>query len=220
MKKILITGADSYIGTSFENWVGQYPGEYAVETIDMIDGSWRERDFFGFDVVFHVAGIAHIKETKGNENLYYDVNRDLAVETARLAKDAGAAQFIFLSTMSVYGLGSGSITSDTNPNPKNHYGKLKLEAEKLIQALDDETFKTAIIRPPMVYGKDCKGNYAALSRMAKKMPMFPRIDNKRSMIYIDNLCEFVRLLIEKSNGGLFLPQNNEYVCTSLKRVYC
>lgn len=64
MKKILITGANSYIGTSFEKWLSQWLDDYKVDTFDMIDGTWKEKDFSQYDTVFHVAGIVHIKEKK------------------------------------------------------------------------------------------------------------------------------------------------------------
>lgn len=158
MKKILITGANSYIGTSFEKYVSQWPEKYEIDTVDMIDGSWREKSFAGYDAVFHVAGIAHRKETKENEHLYYEVNRDLAIETARKAKQDGVPQFIFLSSMSVYGKNTGIITQETPIVPKSDYGKSKAEAEKGIEVLQDANFNVAILRPPMIYGKGCKGN--------------------------------------------------------------
>jgi nucleoside-diphosphate-sugar epimerase len=214
MKKILITGANSYIGTSLEKWLNQYPDKYSVDTIDMIDGSWKEKDFARYDVVFHVAGIAHIKESKKNGYLYYMVNRDLAYETAQKAKSEGVKQFIFLSTMSVYGIDNGVIDKNTPERPKSAYGKSKLEAEELIEVLSDDSFTVAILRPPMVYGKGCKGNYPRLVKLALMTPVFPEVDNKRSMIYIDNLSEFVKQLIDNCSGGLFFPQNAEYVNTS------
>ena len=214
MKKILITGANSYIGTSFENYLKQWKDEYVVETFDMIDGTWREKDFSGFDVVFHVAGIAHVKETKKNASLYYKVNRDLAFEVAKKAKIDGVKQFIFLSSMSVYGIDTGNISKDTLPNPKSNYGKSKLQAEELIVPLEDSNFKIAVLRPPMVYGPGCKGNYAKLEKFALKFPIFPDIKNRRSMIYIDNLCKFVKQIIDDESRGLSLPQDEKYVCTS------
>lgn len=213
-KKILITGANSYIGMSFEKWLSQWPDEYSVETVDMIDGSWREKSFSGYDVVFHVAGIAHIKETKKNESLYYLINRDLAYEVAKKAKIDGVHQFIFLSSMSVYGIDTGVIDKNTPVKPKSAYGKSKFQAEGLINKLADDSFTVAILRPPMVYGKGCKGNYPRLAKLALKTPIFPLVDNKRSMIYIDNLSEFVKQLIDDNSIGLFFPQNAEYVNTS------
>ena len=196
MKNILITGANSYVGTSFEKWLSQWPDKYHVDTIDMIDGTWREKSFAGYDAVFHVAGIAHRKETKQNAHLYYEVNRDLAIETAKKAKAEGVSQFIFMSSMSVYGMETGVITRDTVPNPKNHYGKSKFEAEQGITALEDESFRVAVLRPPMIYGKGCKGNYQKLAKLARITPVFPDIENKRSMyISIIYLRLFSSLLI-------------------------
>ncbi|HFU4350756.1 TPA: NAD-dependent epimerase/dehydratase family protein [Streptococcus suis] len=214
MKRVLITGKNSYIGTSLENWLMREPDKYKVDTVDMKDRSWKEKDFSSYDVVFHVAGIAHIKETSDNQNLYYKVNRDLAYETAQKAKQDGVEQFIFLSSMSVYGIEQGVIDKNTPLTPNSAYGKSKIEAEKLINKLQDDSFTVATLRPPMVYGKGCRGNYPRLVGLALKTPIFPKVDNKRSMIYIDNLSEFVKRLIDNRSGGLFFPQNADYVNTS------
>jgi UDP-glucose 4-epimerase len=214
MKKILITGANSYIGTSFEKYIKEnYPDEYVVDTVDMIDGTWREKDFSEYDSVFHVAGIAHQKETKQNAALYYQVNRDLAIETAQKAKSDGVKQFIFLSSMSVYGMDTGVITKDTAPNPKSNYGRSKLQAEEGINALACDDFKVCVVRPPMVYGEGCKGNYQTLVSIAKKFPVFADYKNQRSMIYIGNLSRFVKEMIDNECDSIHLPQDSEYVCT-------
>ncbi len=214
MKKILITGANSYIGISLEQWLIKWPENYYIEIVDMIGSGWKEKDFSTFDVVFHVAGIVHIKETKENRNLYNQVNRDLAYETAVKAKNEGVGQFIFLSTMSVYGIETGRISAGTMPNPLNSYGSSKLQAEVKISELANNNFRIAILRPPMVYGKGCKGNYPRLSSLAVKLPIFPDFKNERSMIYIDNFSEFVRCLIDSLSAGTFFPQNEEFVSTS------
>lgn len=223
MKKILITGADSYIGTSFEKYVNSnFPGEYAVETVDMIDGTWRQKDFSTYDCVFHVAGIAHSdngKITKEKEKIYYAVNTELTVETARKAKNDGVRQFVFMSSAIVYGnsapIGkSKRITEDTPTCPANCYGDSKLQAEKGLAGLQDENFKVVILRPPMIYGKNSKGNYPLLAKIALKTPFFPYVENERSMLYVENLCEFVRLMIENDEQGIFFPQNAQYSNTS------
>ncbi len=213
MKKILITGANSYIGTSFVKHLENHK-DYEITVVDMLDEGWRDVSFQGFDSVFHVAGIAHIKETKENSNLYYTVNRDLAVETAKKAKNSKVPQFVFLSTMSVYGMTKGVINENTPYVPTSNYGKSKLEAENMIQDLSDDNFKVAVIRPPMVYGKNCKGNYRTLAKFACKFALFPKFHNNRSMIYIEHLCVLTKLLIDNGESGVFLPQNSEYVQTS------
>lgn len=217
MKKILITGANSYIGTSVEKWLARYPDKYLIDTVDMRDNSWREKDFSKFDVVFHVAGIAHVSSDPKMKDIYYKVNRDLTIETARKAKEEGVKQFIFMSSIIVYGDSTWNtrvINRNTVPTPSNFYGDSKLQAEEGIKPLEDEKFKIVILRPPMIYGKGSKGNYPKLSKAAQKLPIFPDIDNQRSMLHIDNLCEFVKLMIDNEESGLFFPQNAEYVKTS------
>ena len=213
MKKILITGANSYIGVSFENYIKQFGDGYFVDTVDMIDATWRERSFSGYDAIFHVAGLAHQKETKDNAESYYKINRDLAIDVATKAKEEGVKQLVFLSSMSVYGIEEGVITRETVPSPKSNYGKSKLQAEKGMEPLCDDNFKIAVLRPPMVYGEGCKGNYQTLVSLAKKLPVFANYKNQRSMIHIDNLCKFVKEIIDGEKAGLFFPQDPEYVCT-------
>jgi nucleoside-diphosphate-sugar epimerase len=214
MKKIIITGSNSYVGNSLENWLQNHPDKYSINKLSLRNKTWKKNIFSEYDVVFHVAGIAHIKETKENAEFYYKVNRDLAYEVAEKAKNDGVKHFIFLSTMSVYGIENGVIDKDSKLKPKSNYGKSKLQAEQMIQTLSDKDFKIAIIRPPMIYGKNCKGNYSRLAKIAIKLPIFPNIKNKRSMIFIDNFCEFVRILIDECSIGFFFPQNEDFVCTS------
>ena len=223
MKKILITGANSYIGTSFEKYIKEnYSYEYIVDTIDMLNDSWREKNFAGYDSVFHVAGIAHSDNGKISEEkskLYYAINTDLTIEVAKKAKSEGAKQFVFMSSSIVYGnsatIGKRKvITKDTPVSPANCYGDSKVQAENGIVKLEDNRFKVVILRPPMIYGKGSKGNYPLLVKLALKMPVFPYVRNERSMLYIENLCEFVRLVIENEERGIFFPQNSEYTNTS------
>lgn len=214
MKRILITGAKSYIGESVREYLMKEPDKYDVQIKDTIGWEPAVFDFSNYDVVFNVAGIAHIKETNANRHFYYDVNRDLVIKIAKTAKAAGVKQFILLSTMSVYGLTIGYIKKDTPTNPVNAYGKSKVEADEEIWKLENENFKFACLRPPMIYGKGCKGNYQALRKFALKSPVFPNYWNQRSMLYIGNLCEFVKECIDKESHGLFFPQNEEYTNTS------
>lgn len=213
MKRILITGANSYIGTSFEAYMHRWPDGYQVDTVDMLGESWQEKSFSGYDCLFHVAGLAHIKETRDNAPLYYEINRDLALKTAQKAKAEGVKQFVFLSSMSVYGLVEGAIARDTPTNPTSHYGKSKLQAEEGLRELECDTFCVTILRPPMVYGEGCKGNYQMLVKLARALPVFPDYDNQRSMIHIDRLCAVVKAAIDTPSGGLILPQDETYVCT-------
>lgn len=192
-----------------------------IITVDM-HGDWRGRSFAGCDSVFHVAGIAHSDSGKISEEkvcLYYAVNTDLTIEAAKKAKADGVGQFIFMSSAIVYGdsapIGESKIiTRDTPVAPTNCYGDSKVQAENGICPLNDDTFHVVILRPPMIYGKGCRGNYPFLSKIAQETPVFPYVENQRSMLYIENLCEFVRLIIDNWEQGTFWPQNSEYSNTS------
>lgn len=214
MKNVLIVGKNSYIGESFLHYMEQYPDEYAVSELNTIGLKPTPELFKGVDVIFCVAGIAHIRETKDNQALYFEINRDLVLDIASKAKEAGVRQFINLSTMSVYGKTTGTITKNTAPAPKNAYGKSKAQADEGIMSISDENFIYTCLRPPMVYGKNCKGNYQALRTFALKSPIFPDFKNRRSMVYIGNLCEFVKRCIDEELKGVFFPQNSEYTNTS------
>lgn len=219
MKKILITGENSYVGNSFKIWVEKCKSDYIIETVSLRRSAWRCVDFSKYDIVFHVAGIAHVDTKAKMEELYYQVNRDLTIDVAKKARDSGVSQFIFMSSIIVYGESKSNnhslvITRETKPNPSGFYGRSKLEAEEKLLKLSKDNFKVVIIRAPMIYGRNSKGNYPKLAKLAKITPIFPKIDNSRSMLYIDNLCEFIRLVIENQEKGIFYPQNREYVNTT------
>lgn len=215
MRKVLITGKDSYIGTNFKKYLDQFPNDYYVEELDVRDDSWKEFDFSQFDVVYHVAGLAHSTPDESQRELYYRVNTDLTYEIALKAKKSEVKQFIFMSSIIVYGSGKIGedrvITKDTPLTPDNFYGDSKKQAEIKIKPLEDENFKIVVVRPPMIYGPNSKGNYPLLAKFAKKTPVFPTLKNQRSMLFIGNLMEFIKLMIDNEESGIFLPQNEEYV---------
>lgn len=210
--RILITGAGSYVGTSVELWIKNH-SNHRVDTLDMLKNTWRDTDFSQYDVVYHVAGIAHVNAKASMEALYYKVNRDLTIEVAQIAQKAGVKQFIFMSSMIVFhesrSLIPEMITSNTLPCPNGFYGDSKLQAEKGLHELESETFKVCILRPPMIYGPNSKGNFPRLIKLAAKTPIFPDFHNQRSMLYIDNLAEFVLQAVNRQLSGTFYPQNRE-----------
>lgn len=217
MKKILITGKDSYIGNHIQAWLEQFENQYLVEQLDVQDESWRDYCFSGVDAIVHVAGIVHRPDIK-DEDLYNRVNAELPAEIAKKAKDSGVKQFVFLSTMAVFGAGkrlAENIINDSTPiNPLSLYGSSKYLGECNLNKLEDENFKITIVRPPNVYGKDCKGGYiTGFKSVVSKLPAIPSayLNVKQSVLYIDNLSEFIRLCIDNEADGVFMPQDGAAV---------
>lgn len=222
-KKVLITGAGSYIGTSLIQWLSAFDSQYEVSELNMHGDQWKSHDFSKYDTIFHVAGIAHAdtgKVSKEKKQLYYEVNRDLAVQTAQKAKASGVKQFIYMSSIIVYGEsakpfeGRRRITKMTRPQPANFYGNSKWQGERGVRALETPDFKVCILRPPMIYGTGSKGNYPMLAKIAAVTPVFPLVKNERSVLHIDHLCEFLRLIIDNEETGIFFPQDGFYADTS------
>lgn len=218
MEKVVITGKGSYIGSHIKEWL-EDSNNYDVQEVDVEQEKWRMYDFSGVKTVVHVAGIVHQPHIS-DWDLYKKVNVDLPIEIANRAKQQGVKQFIFLSTMAVYGgskrLRKNVISFNTSTNPTDMYGQSKLMAENQLKQMEDKCFKIVIVRPPNVYGKGCKGNYISkFTDIVKKLPVIPDvfIDVKQSMIYIDNLSNFIKLLIDEECAGVYMPQDREPVST-------
>jgi UDP-glucose 4-epimerase len=215
--KILITGKNSYIGNSFNQWIKENEPSFEVDQVSLRNKNLNDISFKGYDVIFHVAGIAHIASNKKLIPEYFKINRDLAIEVAKKAKEEGIKQFIFISSMAIYGddLPIGVIKPiDVNtPKPTNAYGQSKLEADLAIQKLYDESFKTVILRIPMVYGKNAKGNFPKLYKFSKRFFIFPKIENQRSVLNVNNLSRLVSYLIKYISNGIYYPQDSEYLET-------
>ncbi len=221
MKQVLIVGPNSYLGSSLGAYLARFPESYQVSTLSVRDDRWRETPLSAFDAIYYTAALVHREQAKNDPSQakrYDEINAVLPAAVAQKAKAEGVRQFVFLSTMAVYGLTAPygktvTITAQTPLCPTDYYGQSKAKAERKLLALEDDSFRVAILRPPMIYGKGCKGNYQALRAFAQKMPCFPKIGNGRSMLYVGNLNRLVQLLLDSGEGGIFCPQDGEYVDT-------
>lgn len=216
--KILVIGKNGYVSTCFQNYMKKYDG-IQVDAISARKDAWKQVDFRGYDAVFNTTGLAHNDARKGTEEEFIELNAKLPKLLATKAKKEGVPEFVHMSSMIVYGNMSpiGTIElikEDTVPVPTNIYGKSKLMGEKAILELNDDVFHVAVIRSPLIYGETAVDNFLALTNYAVTLPVFPYIKNIRSMIYSDNLCEIVWLIIQNKSSGLFFPQQEEYICTS------
>jgi len=216
MKKVLITGRNSYVGNSFSNWIDEnYSKEIEIDKISLRSTDWTTLDFSQYDCIFHVSGLAHSTPTERQKNIYYEINTNLTLRIAEKAKSEGVKQFIFMSSMIVFGNSTviERINKNSSPKPTGFYGDSKLQAENKLKKLSEDDFKISIIRAPMIYGENSKGNFAKILRINKWLLCFPDIKNKRSLLFVDNLSKFVYLLIKNNDQGVFHPQNNERIST-------
>lgn len=217
MRKILITGKNSYVGNAFIEWVDKNnENDFTIESVGMKNEEWKQKNLNNYDTIIHVAGIAHVSTDKKLEELYYEVNTKLTLQVAEKAKRNGVKNFVFISSMIVFGDAKSVqvIDSNTVPNPTNFYGDSKLKAEIGLKKLETPEFQISIIRPPMIYGENSKGNYSFLSKFANLTPIFPDYNNKRSMIHIDNFSNFLLKIVKGEKRGIFHPQNKEYCSTT------
>lgn len=209
-----MTGQNSYIANNFGDFINQHPSLYMLELMSVRDNSWETQSFESYDTLIHAAALVH-QSTKNSTLEQYDkVNCQLSIELAKKAKKDGVKHFIFLSTMSVYGLNTGHITVKTSLNPKSLYGHSKAKAEEALLALDSTDFTVTIIRAPMIYGPNCKGNFRSLHKIANISPIFPKVNNRRSAIFIDNFSEFLKVVVDEKLEGILYPQDKEYLNTS------
>ncbi len=215
----MLIGIGGYIGGKFTEYINKYYPDWQVDSVDSMDKKWVDADFHGYDAVYNVSGLAHANAKHGSNEQYYAVNGQLPIDVATKAKLEGVPLFVQMSSQIVYGDMSGLgeeniITPETIPSEPTIYGKSKMMAERGLQKLVDDTFHVAIMRPPLIYSEYARDNFPRLVNFAKKMPMFPKLKNRQSMVYVDNLCELVRLIIENNQGGIYYPQQEVYIETS------
>ena len=212
MNKILLTGSTGYLGSSF---LKQYKNKYSFEKFSLLNQKLKDINFDSIDIILHCAALVHQKVEHSYEK-YHEINVDYPIKLAKLAKQNGVKQFIFISTIAVYGEDIQKLDENTTSNPITPYGKSKLEAENQLLELNDDNFVVSIIRPPMIYGKKAPGNIDSLVKLVKKLPVIPlgKIDNKRSFISIQNLCYIIDEIITQKQNGIFLASDDEPLSTS------
>lgn len=212
MPELLITGGHSFIGGAVQARLRTASPEIHFTTLSLRDDGWKTADLSAYDAILHCAGIAHVDPSPSLNEQYDAVNHRLTVEFAVKARAEGVRHFVFLSSMIVFGEAAPAgmrrvIAPDTPTAPINAYGKSKLDAENALRTLERDDFAVTILRPPMVYGPGCKGNYNTLVRLARRLPVFPEFENHRSMLYVENLAELIRLVLLRRASGTFHPRD-------------
>ena len=216
--KIVITGLHGYISNSLKNYINGLNDTFDVELLNLRSDEWKKKDFSNVDCIVHTTALVHKNEKEHSLEEYRQINTILTEKLANKCKKDGIKQFIFLATEAIYGAKSSCfhsviIDNKTPMKPVTKYGITKLEAEKKLLAIQDDHFKVAIIRPPMVYGANCTGNYVKLRNIVLKFGILPTLPFQKSFIYIDNLCSLICCLIKTSSGGIYCPQNLPTIST-------
>lgn len=219
VKKVMLVGIGGYIGGKFTDYINKNYPDWQIDAVDSMNRKWADADFHGYDAVYNVSGLAHANARHGSEKLYYEVNGQLPIDVATKAKAEGVPMFVQMSSQIVYGDMSGLgedkvITAEIVPSEPTVYGKSKMMAERGLVALVDNSFQVALVRPPLIYSEFARDNFPRLVNFAKKMPVFPKLKNRQSVVYVDNLCELVKLIIEHNQGGVYYPQQECYIETS------
>lgn len=211
--KLLITGSNGFVGSYFIN---EYKNKHQIKKFSFLKDDIRNLDCKDVDVVFHLSALVHQMDGASSEE-YENVNVSQTLLLAKRAKESGVKHFVFMSTVKVYGEETNSKYSENSIcNPEDEYGKSKLKAEKLLLELEDENFKISIIRTPIIYGYGVKANIKNLVNLVNKVSILPfgKIENKRSMVYIGNLCHLVDEIITQQKAGIFLASDDEPLSTS------
>ena len=215
MSRILITGTNSFVGSNFL----RYSRFREVDEISLIDNDPSDINYERYDTIIHLVAIVH-QTIKISEMEYFRVNRDLCVEVARNAKKAGVKQFVFLSTVKVYGnfIKGHSYWNEKSPCfPDDAYGKSKYAAELALKELNDDKFTVSIIRTPLVYGEGVKANMLNLLKLISRFDYLPfkDINNRRCFTSSENLVAFIDRIIEKRASGIFIAMDKEAISTSV-----
>jgi nucleoside-diphosphate-sugar epimerase len=210
--QIVVTGTSGFVGKRFMEY---NKGRFEIIALSLRSGIPANIDLMQAATIVHLAGKAH--EMKAiDDKLYFEINFELTRKLADEAKKQGVRQFIYISSVKVYGnIADAFVDETTTCKPDDAYGKSKLAAEEYLRSIEDAHFRIAVIRPPLVYGPGVKGNMIRLLALAeKKLPLpFGGIDNKRSMVFIDNLVELINRVAETEARGIFIAGDPEAIST-------
>ena len=213
MNDILLTGSNGFVGNYFKT---NYKDKYKINTFSFLNDSFQDLDLSDTTTIIHLSALVH-QMGGASEQEYAKVNIIQTLDLAKKAKSSEVKHFVFMSTVKVYGEEADvAYTENSECNPHDDYGKSKLKAEKELLKLEDDSFKVSIVRTPIVYGYGVKANIKNLINLVGKVPVLPfgGIENKRSMVYVGNLCHLVDVIIQKKISGVFLASDDKAISTT------
>ena len=209
---MVVTGASGFVGRRF---MELNKDKFELVPVSLRSTTVEDIDLEGVHSIVHLAGKAH-EMNPVPDQVYYDVNYTLTKKLAEEARRKGVPHFVYASSVKVYGDEAAVILNEKSLcTPTDAYGKSKLQAEEMLQHLSGLHFKVAIVRPPLVYGPEVKGNMIRLLQLAdKNYPLpFGSINNKRSMVHLDNLIMLINTIIVRQATGIFIAGDQQPVST-------
>lgn len=211
---VLITGSTGFIGSYFIN---QYSSQFVVNTFSFLRDNFDTLKLDGIDCVVHCGALVHQMKREPSYEEFFDSNVNHTLQMAIKAKANNVKQFIFISTIKVFGEESKKIFDENSPtSPKDDYGLTKKIAEEKLFELEDKNFKVAILRLPLVFGPGVKANFRSLINIVNQFKILPlgSINNKRSIVFVGNVCHYIFQIIKLRERGIFIANEDESFSTS------
>jgi UDP-glucose 4-epimerase len=241
MTKILVTGGSGFVGNALLKHSSFSSALVIGRTKPSSDNDYVKisldaaTDYSvllkGVDVIIHLAARAHVMDDKSNNPLeeFRFINTHATLNLAAQAAKIGVKRFIFVSTAKVLGEKTSQsirFTAFDSLCPQDPYSVSKAEAEMGLQKIAQESsMDLVIIRPPLVYGPEVKGNFEKLIRLISlKVPLpLESINNRRSMVSVDNLVDLIAKCITAKNAEnqVFMVSDDHDLSTpELIRMIC
>jgi nucleoside-diphosphate-sugar epimerase len=235
--QILVTGTEGYIGARLAPWLRAHGHEVTgldtgfyrqgclyVDPLGMPYGpsaSYKDlrnvtpADFEGFDAVIHLAELSNDPLGQNRPEITFKINHEGSVRMAQAARDAGVRRFVYASSCSVYGVGSGEFLDEASPtNPQTAYAQCKVMVERDLMPMADDKFSVVFLRNATAYGPSPRMRFdivlndlCALAWTKKKITMISDGSPWRPIVHIEDICEAMRCAAEAPsvaiNGEVF-----------------
>lgn len=235
--KILVTGTEGYIGARLAPWLAAAGHDVAGLDTGLYRDGWlysdplgmpvapptnckdlrraTAADFEGFDAVIHLAELSNDPLGQNRPEITFAINHEGSLRIARAARDAGVRRFVYASSCSVYGVGSGEFLDESSPTrPQTAYAECKVRVERDLLSMADDRFSVVFLRNATAYGPSPRMRFdivlndlCALAHTRRKIAMISDGSPWRPIVHVEDICEAMRCAAEAPaeaiNGEVF-----------------